>query len=198
MKKKNKLISAGFTLLEILVALLIFSILSMLMIGGLHSVISAQGRTTTHALRLHQLQLTFLTMSRDIEQAVNRPVLINNGKEESAFFGNARTFTFTHLGIANSANTVARSTMARTRYSFYENYLWRITWPVLDQAPGTLSHAKRLLAANSVTFRYVDKKGGFHAVWPVEGQDNQPLPRAIEVHLNLPKWGEASQIYVLP
>ncbi|OGT42637.1 MAG: type II secretion system protein GspJ [Gammaproteobacteria bacterium RIFCSPHIGHO2_12_FULL_37_34] len=194
--ERNKL--HGFTLLEILVALFIFTILSIMLVGGLHSVINAQSVTLQHGERLHQLQLALLMMSRDIEQTINRPVIISSGREEQAFVGNNRMFTFTHLGLAHPTEWIARSTMQRTRYSFNDNAIWRTTWPVVDQAPQSRSHSRRLLVATQASFQYLDKKGRFHNDWPVVGQHNESLPRAIRIYLTLPKWGELSQLYVIP
>ncbi|HLB41283.1 MAG TPA: type II secretion system minor pseudopilin GspJ [Gammaproteobacteria bacterium] len=195
--RKNNL--SGFTLLEILVALFIFTILSMLLVEGLHHVINIQLVTTQHAERLHQLQLTLLMMSRDIEQTINRPVIINSGREEKAFVGNARMFTFTHLGLANSSETITRSTMQRTRYSYDEQAIWRTIWPVLDQAPQSHAHSRRLLTVAQAYFQYLDKKGRFHNHWPVEAEGHQePLPQAVRIYLILPQWGSLSQLYVIP
>lgn len=188
----------GFTLLEILVALFIFTLLSMMLAQGLHHVINMQSRVTQHADRLHQLQLALLMMSRDIEQTINRPIIIHSGNEEKALIGDQRSFTFTHLGLANPTETLARSTMQRTRYQVNDNRLWRTTWVVVDQAPQSLLHSRQLLAITRSSFKYLDQKGRFHNKWPIEGKNNEPLPRAVRVSFTLPEWGEMSQLYVIP
>src|SRR5437762_2019018 len=92
--------AAGFTLLEILIALFIFTILSFLLTAALRTVINAQSGTEDKALRLRELQMILLTMSRDIEQTVNRPITNAVGKEEAAFVGTENGFVFTHTGFA--------------------------------------------------------------------------------------------------
>ena len=79
---KNK----GFTLLEILIALFIFTILSMMLVKSLHSVIDLSSRTDQHATRLRQMQMALLILSRDIEQIVDRPIFIASGAKEASFF----------------------------------------------------------------------------------------------------------------
>src|SRR5580658_4658271 len=116
----------GFTLLEILIALFIFSILSLMMVGGLRSVINAQSGGEDKAERLRNLQMVILIMSRDIEQAINRPELNAAGQEEAAFLGTPQMMTFTHVGFANPTGAVARSTLQRTGYSFNEDTLIRL------------------------------------------------------------------------
>src|SRR3990167_9644363 len=99
---KSKLISAsGFTLLEILIALFIFTLVSMMLMSALHHIINIQSGTEQNAERLRNLQLTLLKVSRDVEQIVNRPILNTAGKEEYAFIGTVREFEFTHIRVAH-------------------------------------------------------------------------------------------------
>lgn len=200
MKSNNS--TAGFTLLEILIALFIFTLLSMMMVGGLHSVINAQSGTEKNAERLRKLQFALLVMSRDIEQTVNRAVLNASGKEEIAFIGAPRGFTFTHTGLANPTGAFARSALQRTRYEWRDDSLWRVTWAVLDQAPQTEPHTRLLLTeVTDARFQYLDKDGRFQDNWPIEGQSRQPLPHAVRIFLSLSPLGkmggEMSQLYVI-
>ena len=198
MKKHNRIIS-GFTLLEILIALFIFTILSLILVSALRTVINAQSGTEDKAERIRKLQMVLLIMSRDIEQAVNRPIINANGKEEAAFVGTPKHFEFTHAGFANPTGVLARSTLQRTGYGWNDNSLLRLTWPVLDQAPETQAHKRVLL--NDVTeahFQYLDKNGRFQDVWPLEGEENPPLPRGIRVYLTIAHWGKMSQFYLIP
>ncbi|OGT38531.1 MAG: type II secretion system protein GspJ [Gammaproteobacteria bacterium RIFCSPHIGHO2_12_FULL_37_14] len=198
MGRNNRIKISGFTLLEILVALFIFTILSLLLAGGLHSVIQAQSITSQSAERLHQLQVTLLLMSRDIEQAINRPIIVSSGRNEKAFIGTYRMFSFTHVGLANPENIV-RSSMQHTQYRFDQGALWRTTWPVVDQAPQSRAHSRQLLAATHVSFQYLDKQGHFYNHWPKEVDSiREPLPKAIRIYFKLPSWGEMSQLYVIP
>ena len=195
---KSKL-KSGFTLLEILIALFIFTILSIMLVTALHTVIGAQSGTEKSAERLRQLQMTLLIMSRDIEQAANRPSVDASGKENPAFMGDQHGFTFTHLGIANPFSNTARSTMQRASYTWDENVLSRITWDAVDQAAGTKSHTRELLTdVPDAYFEYLDNDGKSHEQWPLQEQKNSPLPRAVRIHLTIKNWGKLSQLYVIP
>ncbi|HTM63466.1 MAG TPA: type II secretion system minor pseudopilin GspJ [Gammaproteobacteria bacterium] len=190
--------TSGFTLVEILVALFIFTILSLMMAGGLRTVINAQSGTEHSAERLRQLQLVFVRMSRDLEQTVNRPVKLANGKDASAFFGAQRGFAFTHGGKAGQSSQ--HQVLQRTQYSFSRNALWRVVWDVLDQSSNSPKPSQREVFANvsDVRFEYLDDKNVFHKDWPVSGNSNQPLPRAVRITLTIPDWGTVKQIYVIP
>ena len=189
----------GFTLIEMLIALFIFTLLSTMLGSALHSVINAQSGSEKSAARLRKLQIALLIIERDVEQIVNRPVLNATGSEEAAFIGTAREFTFTHTGFANLNDKFPHSALQRARYYGEDYAVWRMTWAALDQVPQSKPHARRLLSGVvSVSFQYLDKKGRFHNNWPLEGDSEQPLPRAIRVYLTISKWGKLSQLYVIP
>lgn len=191
--------NAGFTLLEILIALFIFTVLSLIMVGGLRSVINAQTGSENKAARLRQLQMTLLVMSRDIEQAVNRPIVNADGKDEAAFVGEPNSFQFTHTGFANPLSTLARSTLQRSGYTWNDNSIFRMVWPVLDQAPKTKPEQRRLLTdVEEAHFQYLDHDGRFYDKWPIEDKTDQPLPRGIRIYLTIAKWGKMSQLYLIP
>jgi general secretion pathway protein J len=189
----------GFTLLEILIALFIFAIISLILANALRSVINTQTSTEHNAERLRGVQIALLLLSRDLEQAVNRPVLNIAGQEDKAFMGTPTSITFTHAGFANPISNLTRSNLQRTRYFVDDNALFRMSWAALDLAPQSKSQSRRLLnKVSSVTFQYLDKNGKFLSHWPLEGDVRQPLPRAVRVQLTISNWGTISQLYVIP
>lgn len=183
----------GFTLIEILIALFIFTILSVLLMSGLHSVINVQSGSENKAERLRQLQMSLLQISRDLEQAVNRPIINEAGKEDAAFIGMPTNFVLTHLGA------VTKSALQRTGYTWKDNILSRITWPVLDQAPKTKQYVKSLLKnISNVRFEYLDNQNRFHEKWPITGEANQALPNGVKISLTIENWGSLTQFYLIP
>ena len=188
----------GFTLLEILIALFIFSILSIMMAGGLRTVINAQSGAERSAERLRHLQIVLVRMSRDIEQVVNRPVKTSNGQDASAFFGTPQGFAFTHGGMAGQSQQ--HQVLQRAQYIWGRQQLWRMVWDVLDQAANSPKPNQRLVMdhVTNARFEYLDSKNVFHKNWPVQGLANQPLPRAVRVSLTIADWGTVRQIYVIP
>jgi general secretion pathway protein J len=199
MNKQKDNRCAGFTLLEILIALFIFTILSFVLTSALRTVMNAQAGTEDKAERIRKLQMALLVISRDVEQAVNRPITNANGKEEAAFVGKIKSFEFTHAGFANPTGALAHSTLQRTGYTWNENILFRLTWPVLDQAPETQAHKRILLMkVTEVRFQYLDKNGRFHDAWPLDGEGGSELPRGVRIYLTIAKWGKMSQLYLIP
>jgi general secretion pathway protein J len=143
--------------------------------------------------------MALLMTSRDLEQAVDRPITDAQGHKEDAFSGSARGFRLTHMGYANSAITQTHSIMQRSAYDWHESGFWRKTWSAVDQAPGSTAH-ERLLIANVVDarFEYLDESGHFQTDWPSRTQQAAALPRAVRLTLTLAKGGTITQMVVIP
>lgn len=191
---KNK----GFTLAEILIALAIFSILSLMLMTALHNVINSQSKAEEKAERLRNTQMALLILSRDLEQAINRPILNMKGAQELAFTGDNLNFSFTHMGYATLDNKTPRSALQRVQYRLQNQALWRYTWDSLDLAPKSEPHARELLSGvEKIQVQYVDTQGRLHDIWP-DKEGNADLPRAVQIVMNLQNWGTISQLYVIP
>jgi general secretion pathway protein J len=190
---------AGFTLLEILIALFIFSIVSMIMVSALHSVLTTQSVMEKNTARFNQLQIALVILSRDMEQAVNRPVVTAAGANELAMAGTKNDIRFTHAGHANPLGEMPRSTLQRVHYFTRDHVLIRETWQALDITHDTQSSERELLNdVEELRFEYLDRNGKFHRDWPDSGKTEIPLPRAVRVYITLKTLGKMSQLYVLP
>ena len=188
----------GFTLLEILIALFIFTIVSVIMASGLHSVLNSQAATEKKANSFAEIQIALLLISRDMEQAINRPITNAKNIQESALIGAPRSVTFTHAGLHNPDGELQQSTLQRAGYFVEKHEFIRETWEVLDQS-AKKEGAKRILlnSVEDLYFEYLDEKGAFQKNWPPADKQNAGLPRAIRMHLTLKNWGKISQTYVL-
>lgn len=198
MQKNNKL---GFTLLELLIALFIFSMIAVITTNALHTTLTSQARTETHAQRIAQIQMALLLMSRDFQQVVNRPITNNGGGIDQPFIGTTTSAIFTHAGYVNPQGQLTRSTLQRTRYRLSKNRLIREIWPVLDQTSTTIPTARILLTeVNEVQFQYLDKTNRLLERWPPPDQTSNEvsLPKAVRITLVLNDLGKLSQFYVIP
>lgn len=194
--KQNKKFQ-GFTLIEILIALFIFTLLAVLLTSSLHNVINLQSGSERKAERLRQMQMGLLIMSRDIEQTINRPVTNASGKEEAAFVGTKTGFALTHAGFANPAG-FSGSQLQRTSYTFNENNVVRTTWPVLDAVPKTKAYMRNLIEnVSDASFEYLDQQGHFRENWPMEKDTEQVLPRGVKINLTIKNWGRVTQFYLI-
>jgi general secretion pathway protein J len=193
----------GFTLLELLVALAIFSLIAVMAYGGLETVLNQQSQTEASAERLAVLQKTYLVMQRDIEQAVPRPIRDQFGDVQSPLVGTTQ-FQLTRGGWDNPVEQ-PRSTLQRVGYSLEERQLIRYAWTVLDRAQD--SEPARVPLADdieSMKVRYLDDAGNWQEQWPPlqTGQNAAAtaldFPRAIEVTLEHARFGTLVWLFQLP
>lgn len=192
--------STGFTLLELLIALFIFTFIAIIVVSAMHTVFTAQSATEKSASRTAELQIALTIMSRDFEQVVDRPITVASGAREGSFIGGNDNATFTHAGLANPMGQLLRSTLQRTRYRLEENKLIRESWQQLDQSQKSLPDPRQLITGvSSLRFQYLDQKGVFHDRWPPPDQtDDGTQPRAVRVTLILNDLGKIMQLYILP
>ena len=64
----------GFTLVELVVAMGVFAMLSALAYGGLRSVLNNQAYTAQRAAELARLQLAYRLLEQDMQQVVKRGI----------------------------------------------------------------------------------------------------------------------------
>jgi len=194
--------TAGFTLLELLVALAIFSLIAMMAYGGLNSVLEQRGVTEAEARRLAELQKVYLIMQRDIEQVVPRPVRDEYGAELPPVAG-AETLQLTRGGWRNPLGH-ARSTLQRVSYAYEDGQLVRYTWAVLDRAQDSKPVRQPLTdAITGMEVRYLGSDDwktswtGINAAAP-PGASTTVLPRAIEITLEHKQYDKLVWLFRMP
>jgi general secretion pathway protein J len=201
----------GFTLLELLIALAIFGLLSVMSYSGLRSVLDQHAHTEAVADRLAELQKLYLVMQRDVEQIVPRPIRSEYGDESPALAG-SETLQFTRGGWSNPLGR-PRSSLQRVGYAFEDDALVRYSWQVLDRAQDSLPLQQPLTeAVSNMSVRYLSPGGEWQSSWPAkdigsagQGSLNNPLtarkvelPKALEITLEHDHFGELVWLFRLP
>jgi general secretion pathway protein J len=195
--------ATGFTLLEMLVALSIFALLSVMSYGGLRSVMELQSATELEAESLGQLQKIYLLMQRDFEQVVPRAVRDEYGEELPPLAG-TEMLQLTRGGWNNPLGH-PRSTLQRIGYAYNDEQLVRYTWAVLDRAQDSVPLEQPLTA--DITFmavRYLDDKGEWKTNWPdqtaaINAATPPPsLPKALEITLEHKHFGVLVWLFRMP
>lgn len=177
----------GYTLLELLIALFIFTFVALMAGKGLHSVISSQAATEQKAKELREFQLALLYFSRDLGQALDNPLDKTVDSPDSSFSGTPTQVRFTHLGLSNPQGTLALSAITHTTYLFTQGKFLRDNRVLINPL-------------HSLAFRYLDRKKRFHLTWPAEENPDpdEKLPRAVEITLHLDANRSLKQLYLLP
>ena len=185
----------GFTLLELMIALCVFAILTTLAITGLNSILNNRDQIDARLVQLGELQMTSVLLQRDFSQMIDRPMLDATGNKQPALEASGTDITFIRTGYTNPMNAMHRSSLQKVEYSLSGKDLTRTTWPVLDAAPKTKSSARKILSqVTTLKLLYIDHKGLKHDSWPPAAVENAPkwppFPSGILVSMTLARWGD--------
>lgn len=193
---------AGFTLLELLVAVAIFAVIGAMAYGGLQNVMDQQQRTAQHSDRLKALQTAYRILQRDLEQVLDRSIRNEFGDSVEALVGGSgfNGVEFSRAGFPNPAGFL-RSEIQRVAYIPDQDRLLRRTWRVLDRAQDTQPD-EQVLAENMVEFaiRFLDDSREWQENWPPLGAPGAAagLPVAVEVKLELEDLGALTWLFRVP
>jgi general secretion pathway protein J len=175
----------GFTLVELLVALFIFSLIAVAGVALLRSSadgqIALKARLSGHSGFIRTANL----IEADLAQAAPRAVRDLAGNTLAAFnqaaiteqYAGVTLFGFTRRGLS-AGNDDNRPALGRIAYGFGGGTLSRISWPMTDGASAT-SAAAMLDGLQSVTVRFRDQQGNWQTNWSPQKPDD--IPRAVEL-----------------
>ena len=145
--------NAGFTLIEILVAMAIFTIIGLASTGVLNSVINSDQLSSERFEKLEELQRAMLTIERDILQIVPRKVRINSepvsaviSGGEDVFDSDADGLGFVRAGWHNPQMLLPRSTLQAVGYRIQEQQMQRLYGNYVDNVIGYEPKVKILLS----------------------------------------------------
>lgn len=200
---------AGFTLVELLVAIFITAIVFVLGYGAINQAV--KNRTALEATqdRLLAVQGALRTLVQDFSQLAPRPVRepLGQGYLPAIFSGAETTalVTFTRGGWSNPAG-VQRSTLQRVRYAFQDGKLRREYWSETDATLDPAPRSRALLEhVKQVKLRYMDDGRNWREQWPPPTLTTTPTPRdmrwrpiAVEVTIELEDWGTVTRLIEVP
>ncbi|MEJ1340407.1 MAG: type II secretion system minor pseudopilin GspJ [Candidatus Sedimenticola sp. (ex Thyasira tokunagai)] len=188
----------GFTLLELLVAISIFTIMSMMAYGGLHTLLTTRDHTDRAAEQFAMLQSTFLFMQQDLAQAVGRGTRDEFGDNQPPFSGgnSDELLAFVHGGAMGLESVYMP--LQHVAYRLDGEQLQRLSWPVLDRTQGSEPDILDLTdGVLGVAARFSHDE--WQDSWPQRdsGEDQPVLPRAVEVVLMTERWGEIRRTFLV-
>ncbi len=197
----------GFTLLELLIASIIFAIMAIMAYGGLANVLDNSKSSQDALKRLQQIQQSVSVLNRDFSQIIQRGIRDEYGnKQPYLTAGNNidNLIEFTRGGRVNPANLL-RSSLLRVAYRFDDEKLVRLQWPQLDRAQGIEPKQTTLIDnIENITMRFLDENGEWQEQWPPlnTGSGSTPdlasiKPTAIEIVLQLKDWGDIRRLYAM-
>lgn len=193
---------AGFTLLELLIAAAVFTIMATLAYGGLNALINQRQAAGDSLERLGAIQRGMNLLLRDTAQIVNRPIRgPYRGDPLPALRGGdgfEYALAFTHGGWRNPLGQ-PRSNLQRVAWRVEEDGLVRYAWQVLDQAQDAVPVRTVIMAdVERMAVRFLDGGGDWQSSWPPLTLDGDPatagVPRAVEITLDLEDWGRVTRL----
>ncbi len=190
----------GFTLLELLVALAVFAIMSVAAYSGLRSVLFTKASVEAQAQRLAKVQMAFYFLERDIEQILPRHIRDEYGQTQPALQSGGSSgelITFTRAGWDNPIGQ-PRANLERLAYRLEETRLLRLHWNSLDRGSPEEPRATPLLdEVKEVKMRFLGAEEAWQTEWGTP-ENVDALPRALEVSVTLNDWGEITRLFLLP
>ncbi len=214
----HRRLNAGFTLIEVLIALAISAFVASIAYTSLSTVLLGAESNRDTARRSYEINRAWMIISRDLAQFVARPVRDEFGELEPALSGGPAArfnLSFTRGGWHNPVGN-PRSSLQRVNYRLEEDALWRDSYPVLDRAGDTEPREVKLLeGVEAMDLLFLESLAAVQPgargtqldtrSWPESwaADPSQPggvqaPPGAVEITLLLTDWGEMRRLYALP
>jgi general secretion pathway protein J len=191
----------GFTLLELLIAVAVFAVLSAVAYGGLQAVLNTDALTRERGAALAELQVTLAVLERDLRQVAPVGPRDRFGDRQPPLrYSVLATEPELELVRVGSGGT---DRLRRVGWRVTEAGLERRLWPVVDAGGETEPMARVFLAARetaagrepvTLELRFVVQGSGEETVldsWPplVATGETRALPALVEIVLEVPGLG---------
>ncbi len=181
---------SGFTLLELLIAMVIFSTMSLMAYAGLNSVLTSNRITQAYEKDLKDLQRSMMFLEKDIRQLVARPRHAGYGESFPAVqtdLGLEGVLEFTRSGNPNPAGAL-RSSLQRVRYVLDKGELQRWSWSLVDHLDGKPIIMPLMNGVENISFRFMTKNKRWQTKWRIKNKFK--LPKAVEISITHKRWGK--------
>lgn len=188
----------GFTLIEILVAIAIFTVVGVLAMGGYTQLVTQSEIANQRMQRVRAIQTAMLKLTQDFEQLEPRPVRepIGAGAQPALIARAGSEVEFTRAGWANPAG-IGRPTLQRVRYSLQDNKLVREYHAALDAVLNDEPKKIELIdQVKSFRVEFLDAQQQWSPDWPRAGGQSslRARPVAVKIELELDDWGAITRI----
>ncbi len=184
----------GFTLLELLVAIAVFAVMSAIAYGGITTATDAQARVSKSTERLREIQSAVRRLTADLYQIQPRPVRDVIGDDQLAAVqsggGAEYALELTTGGWSNPLGA-PRSTLQRVAYGIVDGKLIRYHWLSLDRTLATDPLTTELVTGVlDMRVRFMDGAREWYDDWPQQSTDEPAAglrlrPLAVEFSIEL-------------
>ncbi|QDQ27974.1 type II secretion system protein GspJ [Chitinimonas arctica] len=188
----------GFTLIEILIALAVFSVLAVIAYQGVARMAIAKQVMDADNRKWRELTVAMARFEDDFSQAANRSYINQFGSTVDPLQGAA--------GPLNSSGALLElvrydgDRLIHLGYRLRQGHLELLLWNTLHQAPRTEPTALALLDhVKDFKLRFLDQSKQWQLSWPA-GQATKitALPRGVEITLTLESGEVITRLFALP
>lgn len=186
----------AFTLLEVLIAIALFSLLGLACYQLLERVLLSEQRIREHESQLRYIQRALGIFERDLIQALPHP--LGDDAERRALIGQADGLRLVQGGWRNPLDQ-PRSDLLQVSHRWSSGaWLREYRRPPSRELEAGQTQTQRLLDdVRLVRLRYIDSAGHPHGTWPAADAPLS-LPRALELELNAPGHPGLRRVILLP
>ena len=184
---------AGFTLVELLVAVLVFGLLAAAGYAAVRSLLDAAETHERRAASFAALQRSVTALDADLRQLVSRSGPTPGGQAQPALAGTPVSLTGRRAGRASPAG-LERSRLQRFGWFIESGTLVRLAWPA--EGDGTPVRQPFLDDVLGFELRYRDALGRWTDAWPAEG-GGFALPVAVRYRLEHARFGTIDRLVAL-
>nr|WP_185378111.1 type II secretion system minor pseudopilin GspJ [Aeromonas enteropelogenes] len=191
---------AGFTLLEMLVAIAIFATLSLGAYQVLQGVLTSDEVAKRKEARLYELQLAFTLLERDVTQMVPRSGRIEGENNKvllaASRFGQQSDdwgMAFMRGGWLNPDGMLPRSQLQRVGWRLKDQTLERLSYLYPDPVIGSEPRIQPVLKGVTALRLYFYDQGR----WREEWTQRSVLPYGLAVELDLEDYGTIRRQFLI-
>jgi general secretion pathway protein J len=206
---------AGFTLIEVMIAMFIAAIMLALGYSAINQAAKDKGSLEASQARITEIQRGMRVIAQDFAQMVARTArdTAGGGNIQPAVLATNKDnilITFSRAGWSNPAG-VQRPAEQRVRYEFIDGSLVREHWLSVDPALNAAPRQRVLLTkVKSVEMRFLDPVSrNWREDWPSvtsQGPVNptnidqllRTRPLAIEITIVFEDWGRVQRLFEIP
>ena len=192
----------AFTLVELLVALAIFALLSAFAYRGLAGMLDARASLERESRKWRDVTLLVGRLERDLSALLGRTAKGASGTQLAALSSaletpeNREGLAFTRSGAVLVESALAAP--QRIAYRRIGERVERLSWASVDAGPRDEPVAVPLMSGVArLDFRFLDPRGEWRATWGLPGSI-EPPPAAVEVTLQLASGERVVRLIDLP
>ena len=179
----------GMTLLEVLLAVSLISVIATMAFVGLNALVDARATTQEKNTELNRLNLSLQLLTQDVQ------MLHQSQATKQAFTGESQRLIVERLQYSQVSGLP--SAVQRIKWEWRNNRLLRSTQDVLQ--PGYINqwNDRLMLELPAFSCQYQDLGGIANASWPLSNETSSDIPTAVVCRLGLQD-GRAYEHHMTP